>query len=66
MAIYWAGVLFWLCWIVLLAGVDILDTSFHFGRIRQKYRIEQAKLRAKLREFQAPAPDGEPPAENGR
>jgi amino acid permease len=52
-AIYWSAVLCLLIWIALLAVVDMWATKFHFGRQRQDFVVEQAKLQAELRRLQS-------------
>jgi len=46
---FWGAVLLTLCWIGLLAVLDIWATKHHFGRMRQTYLVEEAKLQAELR-----------------
>jgi hypothetical protein len=43
------GVLLLVCWLILLAVVDMLATKFYFGRVRQRYLLEEVKLEAELR-----------------
>jgi len=52
-ALYLAGILALLGWVVLLALADILATKYHFGRLRDNYKIEQAKLQAEVRRIRA-------------
>jgi hypothetical protein len=51
--IYWAATLVLVVWVALLAAVDIWATKYHFGELRQKYLIEQAKLHAEIRRVQS-------------
>jgi hypothetical protein len=55
---YWGGVLAVLVWICLMAVLDMLATHFHFSRLRQEYRVEQARLRAELRRIRQSAVNG--------
>jgi hypothetical protein len=60
--IYWAAALLLVIWVALLAGADIWATQYHFGRLRQKCLIEQAKLHAEIRRVQSVRGNGKPPA----
>jgi hypothetical protein len=60
--IYWAAALLLVIWVALLAGADIWATQFHFGQLRQKCLIEQAKLHAEIRRVQSVRGNGKPPA----
>ena len=51
--VFWGATLLLVVWVVLLAVADMVATKFHFGRLRQTYIIEQAKLKAELRRIQA-------------
>jgi len=55
---FWGGVLLGLCWVGLLALADIWATKHYFGRLRQTYVIEQAKLHAQARRIQAARGNG--------
>jgi hypothetical protein len=44
---------FLICWVCLLALVDIWATNRHFSLIRNKNLLEQTKLRAELRRLEA-------------
>jgi len=55
---YWGGVLLLLGWVGLLALADILATKYHFGRLRETYLIERAKLQAQLRRIQSARGNG--------
>jgi len=52
-ALYWLGVTLVTCWVLLLAGLDILATSIHFGRKRDRCLVEQAVLDAQARRIRA-------------
>jgi hypothetical protein len=52
-AIYWIVVVLVVFWVGLLGLVDIWGTKYHFGRIRDRYLVEQAKLRAEIHRIQA-------------
>lgn len=41
------------CWIALLAAVDVWATKHHFSRMRDRCLVEQAKLRAEIRRMEA-------------
>jgi len=71
--LFWGGVLLGLCWVGLLALADIWATKHYFGRLRQTYIIEQAKLHAQARRLQAARGNGKaagksapPPADPGQ
>ena len=51
--ILWLVVLLGVCWIALLAVVDIWATQHHYRRLQDKCLIEQAKLQVELRRLQA-------------
>jgi hypothetical protein len=52
MAIYCMIILTITFWMILLAISDIWATRFHYGRIRQRFLNEQAKLEAEFRRHQ--------------
>lgn len=52
-AVYWSAVMLVVCWVALLAVVDMWATRHHFGRLRYEHRVEQAKLQAELRRARA-------------
>jgi len=58
--IYWGAALLLVIWVALLAGVDIWATKYHFGQLRQKCLIEQAKLHAEIRRVQSLRGNGKP------
>ena len=58
--IYWAAMLLLVIWVALLAAVDIWATKYHFGQLRHKCLIEQAKLHAEIRRIQAIRGNGKP------
>ena len=59
-SIYWVIVLLVLAWIALLALVDIWATKHHFGRLRDHYLVEQARLQAELRRLKTTRGNGRP------
>jgi hypothetical protein len=60
--IYWMATLLLVVWVALLAGADIWATQYHFGQLRQKCLIEQAKLHAEIRRVQSVRGNGKPSA----
>jgi hypothetical protein len=50
--VYWGIVLLLLVWLGLLAVADIVSTKYHYGRVRDEYVIEEAKLRAELQRIE--------------
>jgi hypothetical protein len=58
--IYWAAALVLVAWVCLLAAADVWATKYHFGQLRQKCLIEQAKLHAEVRRVQAIRGNGKP------
>lgn len=58
--IYWGAILILVLWVALLAAVDIWATQYHFGRLKHKCLIEQAKLHAEIRQIQAVRGNGKP------
>jgi hypothetical protein len=51
-ALFWGGVLLMVLWMALLALADIVATQQHFGRLRNDYIVERAKLQAEARRLQ--------------
>ena len=51
--LYWLGVIVVLGWLALLALADMLATKQHYGRIQDRYAVEQARLKVELRRLQA-------------
>lgn len=49
--LFWGIVLFLLGWVALLALVDVVHTSLYFGRVRDRYRLEETRLKAQLRQI---------------
>jgi hypothetical protein len=49
---YWCVSLLLVCWIILLALVDMWATQHHFGRQQQQVLLEEAKLKAEVRSLQ--------------
>jgi hypothetical protein len=58
--VYWGATLLLVVWVALLAAVDIWATQYHFGKLRQKCLVEQAKLHAEIRRAQAARGNGKP------
>ena len=56
--IFWIGVLLLVFWVVLLALVDIWATKRHFGRLRQAYLSNEAKLQAEIHHLRAARGNG--------
>jgi hypothetical protein len=50
---YWGVVMLLLCWIVLLALVDVWATKHYFGRLQDECLVEQTKLRAEAKRLQS-------------
>ena len=48
-----AGLILLVCWVALLALVDVWATKHHFNRLQHRCQIEQAKLEAELRRIQS-------------
>jgi UDP-N-acetylmuramyl pentapeptide phosphotransferase/UDP-N-acetylglucosamine-1-phosphate transferase len=63
--IYWIAALLLVVWVALLAGADIWATKYHFGQLRQKCLIEQAKLHAEIRRVQSVRGNGKPATKSG-
>jgi hypothetical protein len=47
-AAYWGMVLTVVAWVALLALADLVSTRLYFGRLRQRYQLEEMRLRAEL------------------
>jgi hypothetical protein len=62
--LFWAAVLVVVCWMALLAVVDMVSTKLHFGRLEQHYVLEQAKLQAEMRRIRAIRGNGKAVAKN--
>lgn len=63
--IYYAAALLLVIWVALLAGADIWATQYHFGQLRQKCLIEQAKLHAEIRRVKSVRGNGKPISKSG-
>ena len=50
--LFWGGVVLLVLWLGLLAVADMVATRYYFGRLRQSYLVEQARLRAQLRRME--------------
>jgi hypothetical protein len=55
---YWSGVLLLVTWLGLLAVADIVSTAHHFGRLRDDYLVERAKLEAVVRRMRSTEGNG--------
>ena len=64
--VFLGGVLLVLVWVGLLAVADMLATKHYYGRLRQTYLIEQAKLHAELRRIQATRSNGKAAGRRGK
>ena len=51
--VFLIAIMLLVCWIALLALVDVWATKHHFGRLRYRCTVEQAKLEAELRRIQS-------------
>ena len=51
--LYWLAVLVVLAWLALLALADMVASKQYYGRIQDRYAVEQARLKAELRRIQA-------------
>ncbi len=47
--VYWGMVLTMVAWVALLALADLVSTRLHFGRVRERYRLEELRLKAELK-----------------
>jgi hypothetical protein len=56
--VYWGAVVLVVVWVGLLAVADMVATKHYFGRLRDDFLIEQAKLRAEVRRLQKSRSDG--------
>jgi hypothetical protein len=59
---HWTGVFLLACWVILLAGADLLVTRNHLGRIRRDQILEAMRYYAELqrRDGEEPSADHEP------
>ena len=57
--LYWAGVLLGLCYVCLMAVIDMLATKFYYSRLQQDCRIQQARLQAELKRIQQKEGNGQ-------
>jgi hypothetical protein len=60
--VYWAATLLLVVWVALLAVADFWATKYHFGQLRDKCLIEQAKLHAEIRRVRSVRGNGKPPS----
>jgi hypothetical protein len=51
-AAYWAAITLMALWVGLLALADVVATRLFYGRLRDTYRVEEARLRYQLRRLQ--------------
>ena len=56
---YWLFVMLLVAWLILLAMADIISTRIHYGRRRDRYTIEQARLKAELNKIHREDKEGE-------
>ena len=56
--LYLLAALLLVIWIAWLAGADIWATQYHFGKLRHKNLIEQAKLHGEIRRVQSAEGNG--------
>jgi ABC-type xylose transport system permease subunit len=47
-AFYWGLVVTVVAWVALLALVDLVSTRLYFGRVQERYRLEELRLKAEL------------------
>jgi len=57
---YWGVVLLIVLWVILLAMLDAWTTHYYYGRLRDGFVIEQAKLQAELNRLQGGRRNGKP------
>jgi hypothetical protein len=57
--IYCVAVILGVCWVLLLALVDVWATKHHFGRLRHQCLVEKLKLNAEVRRIQAARGNGD-------
>jgi hypothetical protein len=51
--LYWCGVVGLVLWLVLLAIADITATSFHYGREKNQYLADRARLQGEIQRVKA-------------
>jgi len=49
---FWCGVMLLAVWLGLLAVADMVCTQSYFGRLKQNYMIEEARLKAELKRIE--------------
>jgi len=64
--LFWGGVVLLVLWLGLLAIADMAATRYYFGRLRQSYLVEQARLRAQLRRMEETRGNGQADEESNR
>lgn len=57
-ALYLAVLLLLVLWLALLAGADVISTKLYFGRLRNRYKLEEARLQGELRRAQRTRSNG--------
>jgi hypothetical protein len=57
-AAYWGMVLTVVAWVALLALADLVSTRLYFGRVRQRYRLEETRLKAELEQLRRTRSNG--------
>ncbi|MCE5303159.1 MAG: hypothetical protein LLF97_08635 [Planctomycetaceae bacterium] len=55
---FWLGVMLLVCWLALLAAVDIWATKHYFGRLTHETLVHKLRLEAELRRLQATEGNG--------
>ena len=59
-AAYWLGVVLLVCWMALLAVVDLVATRMHFGRLHRDQQAERIVLEAELDQIRRRGSNGRP------
>jgi hypothetical protein len=57
--IFCAAAILLVCWVLLLALVDVWATKHHYGRLRHQCLVEKLKVEAEIRRVQAARGNGE-------
>ena len=63
--IFWSGVVLLVVWLGLLAVADMISTRYYFGRLRQDYLVEEARLQVELRRLKRSGGNGQSDDESG-
>ena len=61
--LFWCGVMLLAVWLGLLAVADAVSTQNYFGRLRQRYLVEEARLKAELKRIERTSGNGQPDEE---